>query len=57
MILGFNHKIGGAITSAAGIKYDDDDYILTKAANILRKYVGHRVDGFSLELIFAWTDF
>ena len=57
VILGFSHKIGGAITSAAGIKYDDDDYILTKAANILRRYVGHRVDGFLLELIFTWIDF
>ena len=64
MILVFNHNIGEAITTAAGINYDDDGYILAKAVNILRRYVGHNdcwinfcVDGFSLELIFAWTDF
>ena len=64
MILVFNHNIGEAITSAAEINCDDDGYILAKAANILRMYVGHnnywinfRVDGFSLELIFAWICF
>ena len=41
MILVFIHNIEEAITSAAGINYDDDGYILAKAANILRRYVGH----------------
>ena len=60
VILVFNHNIGEVITSAAGINCDDDGYILAKAANVLRRYVGHndfwikfRVDGFLLELIFA----
>ena len=64
MILVFNHNIGEAITAAAGINYDNDGYILAKAANILRSYVEHNdcwnnfcVNGFSLELIFAWIDF
>ena len=41
VILVFIHNIEEAITSAAGINYDDDGYILAKAANILRRYVGH----------------
>ena len=64
VILVFNHNIGEAITSAVGINYDVDVYNLAKTANILRRYAGHNdcwinfhVDGFSLELIFAWIDF
>ena len=42
VILVFNHNIGETITTAADINYDDDDgYILAKAPNILRRYVGH----------------
>ena len=37
VILKFNHNIGEAITSAAGINYDDDGCILAEAANILRR--------------------
>lgn len=53
-----------AITTTVGINYDDDGYILAKASSILRGYVWHndhwinfRVDGFSLELMFAWIAF
>ena len=38
VILVFNHNIGEGITTVAGINYDDDGYILAKAANILRRY-------------------
>ena len=64
MILVFNHSIREAITIAAGIRYDDDGYILAKVANILRRYLEHNdcwinfcVDRFSLEFIFAWIKF
>ena len=38
VMLAFDHNIGEVITSAAGINYDDDGYILAKAASILRRY-------------------
>ena len=37
VILVFNYDIGEAITTAANINYDDDGYILAKAANIIRR--------------------
>ena len=35
VILVFNHSIAEAITTAAGINYDDDGYILCKCFNMV----------------------
>lgn len=39
VILVFNQDVGEAIATAAEMNYDDDGYILAKAANIIRRYV------------------
>ena len=48
MILVFNCDIGEAITTAASINYDDDGYILAKAANIIRRDIlGMKTENFN----------
>ena len=37
VILAFNFDVGEAISIAAETDFDDDDYILAKVANILRR--------------------
>ena len=37
VILVFNHNIAEAITTAAGINYHDDGYVLAKAPNIFKR--------------------
>ena len=37
VLLVFNHDVGEAIATAAEANYDDDDYILARAAHILRR--------------------
>ena len=39
VILVFNQDIVEAIATAAERSYDDDDFILAKAANIIRRFV------------------